>query len=222
MHRILPGFVALLLLAVPSLQAQTCQGLASFSSSPLQVIGEASLTGESSAFGAGLAYGLPQGPFAEAVVARRAHENFGGSSVDVVAAAGYDLAFGKASLLHLCPVAAAGVQLGPNNAFNSGVERSRRSAQLGLTFGAELTPQRRWNVIPTFAVSYAFQRDQAEDAAGAVLFRIDDAYALAQIGMGLVFKSTLSLRPSVDLPLGLSGGEPSVGLTVGYSLGKRR
>jgi hypothetical protein len=114
------------------------------------------------------------------------------------------------------------VQLGPNNAFNSGVERSRRSAQLGLTFGAELTPQRRWNVIPTFAVSYAFQRDQAEDAAGAVLFRIDDAYALAQIGMGLVFKSTLSLRPSVDLPLGLSGGEPSVGLTVGYSLGKRR
>src|SRR5919107_579728 len=222
MLRILPGFLAVLLLGLPSLQAQTCQGLASFSSSPFQLIGEASLTGESSAFGGGIAYGLRHGPLAEAAVSRRVHENFEGSSVDVAATAGYDFSFGKASLLHLCPIAAVGAQLGPNNAFNSGVERSRRSAQLGLSFGAELAPQRRWNVIPTLALSYALQRDQAEDAAGAVLFRIDGAYALAQLGMGLVFKSTLSLRPSIDLPLGLEGGEPTVGLTVGYSLGKRR
>ena len=222
MRRILPGFLALILWGAQSLQAQTCQGLASFSSSPLQLTGEASLTGESSAFGGGLAYGLPHGPFAEASVAHRMHESFEASSIDVSASAGYDFSFGKASLLHLCPIAGVGAQLGPNNSFNSRVERSRRSAQLGLSFGAELGPQRRWNVIPTLALSYALQRDQAKDAAGAVLFRIDDTYALAQLGLGLVFKSTLSLRPSIDLPLGLEGGEPSVGLTVGYSLGRRR
>jgi hypothetical protein len=222
MRRILPGFLALILLSAPSIQAQTCQGLASFSGSPLQVTGEASLTTESSAFGGGLAYGLPQGPFAEVAVARRVHENFGGSSVDVTAAMGYDLAFGEGSLLHLCPLAGAGVQLGPNNTFNSGVKRSRRSAQMGLTFGAELTPQRLWNIIPSFALSYAFQRDQAEDAGGAVLFQIDDGYTLAQLGLGLVFKSTVSLRPYIDLPLWSEGGEPGVGLTVGYALGKRR
>jgi len=222
MRRILPAFLALLLLSARSIQAQTCQGLASFSGSPLQVTGEASLTHESSALGGGLVYGLPQGPFAEAAVARRAHENFGGSSVDVAAALGYELAFGHGSLLHLCPLAGAGVQLGPNNAFNSGVKRSRRSAQIGLSFGAELTPQRLWNIIPTFALSYAFQRDQAEDANGGVLFQIDDGYTLAQLGLGLVFKSTVSLRPYIDLPLWSEGGEPGVGLTVGYALGKRR
>ena len=222
MRRILPGFVALLLLSAPSIQAQTCQGLASFSGSPLQITGEASLTPASSALGGGLAYGLPQGPFAEAAVARRDHENFGGSSVDVTAAMGYDLTFGQGSLLHLCPLAGAGIQLGPNNAYNSGVRRSHRSAQVGLTFGAELSPQRRWNIIPTLALSYAFQRDQAEDAGGAMLFQIDDAYALAQLGLGVVFKSTVSLRPYIDLPLGAEGGEPGVGLTIGYAPGKRR
>jgi hypothetical protein len=222
MRRILPGFLALLLLGVPSIQAQTCQGLASFLGSPVQVTGEASLTNESSAFGGGLAYGLPQGPFAEAAVARRIHENFGGSSVDVAAGMGYDLAFGQESRLHLCPLAEVGVQLGPNNAFNSGVKRSRRSAQLGLTFGAELSPERRWNVIPTFSLSYAAQRDKAEDVGGAVLFQIDDGYALTQLGLGMVFKNTVSLRPYIDLPLWSGGGEPGVGLTVGYSLGKRR
>ena len=70
-------------------------------------------------------------------------------------------------------------------------------------------------------VTEATRKHQAEDAGGAVLFRIDDTYALAQLGVGLVFKSTLSLRPSIDLPLGLEGGEPTVGLTVGYSFGRR-
>jgi hypothetical protein len=222
MRRILPGFLALLLLSAPSIQAQTCQGLASFLGSPLQVTGEASLTNESNAFGGGLAYGLPQGPFAEAGVARRVHENFGGSSLDVAAAMGYDFTFGQGNHLHLCPLAGVGVQLGPNNAFNSGVKRSRHSAQLGLTFGAELSPERRWNIIPTFALSYAFQRDQADDNGGAVLFQIDDGYTLAQLGLGMVFKSTVSLRPYIDLPLWSEGGEPSLGLTVGYALGKRR
>jgi hypothetical protein len=222
MRRILPGFLALLLLGAPSIQAQTCQGLASFFGSPLQVTGEASVTNESRAFGAGMAYGLPQGPFAEAAVARRVHENFGGSSVDVSGVAGYDFAFGQGSLLHLCPLAGFGVQVGPNNAFNSGVRRSRRLAQVGLTFGAELSPQRRWNIIPTLALSYALQRDQAENVAGAVLFQIDDGYTLAQLGLGVVFKATVSLRPYIDLPLWSEGGEPGVGLTVGYALGKRR
>jgi hypothetical protein len=221
MRRIILHSVVLLLLSVPSAQAQTCQGLASFAASRLQLTGDASLTGESSALGGGLAYGLPQGPFGEAAVARRAHENYGGSSLDVSAAAGYDFAFGHNSLVHLCPLAGAAVQLGPNNTFSSSVERSRQSAQLGLTLGAELTPERRWNVIPLVALSYAYQRDQAKDRSGDLLFRIDDSYVLAQLGLGLVFKSTISLRPYIDLPLWLEGGEPSVGLTVGYSLGKR-
>jgi hypothetical protein len=219
MRRILPCFVALIVLT-SSARGQSCQGLSSFSTSPLQLTGEASLTGDSRAVGAGVAAGFPRGPFGQVAVANRTHENFGGSSIGVAAAAGYAVPLGSASRVHLCPVIGGMLEMGPNNAFGSGVERSRRSAQLGVAIGTELSPVRQWNIIPSAGLFYAFQRDQAEDAGGAVLFQIDDYYALAQLGVGLVFKSRLSLRPYVDLPLSLPSTEPTVGLTVGYSIGK--
>lgn len=222
MHRILLGSLALLLLNAPLGRAQGCQGLGSFASGPVQVTGEASLTGESRAVGAGLAYGFPRGPFGELALASRAHENYGGSSLDVGAAGGYEIPLGHESRVHLCPVVAGGLQIGPNHAFNSDVERSRQSARLGLALGTELSPLARWNVIPMFALSYAYQKDEAKNQAGAVLFQISDHYALAQLGIGLVYKATVSLRPYLDLPLSLEGGEPTVGLTIGYGFGRRR
>jgi hypothetical protein len=116
---------------------------------------------------------------------------------------------------------AGALQLGPNNAFNSDVERLSQSARIGLSVGTELAPFRRWNVVPAFALSYAYQRDEAKNQAGDVLFHISDYYTLAQLGVGFVYRSTLSLRPYVDLPLWLDGGTPSVGLMVGYGLSKR-
>jgi hypothetical protein len=219
MRRILPGFLALILLS-HSAQGQGCQGLSSFVHSPFQLTGDASLTGESNALGAGLGIGFPRGPFGHVAVANRSNQNFGGSSLDLAASAGYQVSMGQGSRIHVCPVLSAALGVGPNNAFNSGVDRSHRSAQLGVSVGAELTPLRRWNVIPTFAMSYAYQKDEATDNTGATLFQIDDYFTLIQLGVGVVFKSTLSLRPYVDLPLSLGVGDPTVGFTVGYSFGK--
>ena len=222
LRRILPVCLALVLTAAPAVRAQSCQGLPSFSTSPLQVTGQASLTWRSDALGAGLSYGFPRGPFGQMTVASRTHENFGGSSIDVGGVAGYEIPLGAESRVHLCPVLAGSLELGPNNAFNSDVQRLRQSAHLGLTVSTELRPMQRWNVVPTFGLAYGYQNDEAKDHAGTVLFKIDDYYTLAQVGVGLVYKSTLSLRPYVDLPLWLSGGEPTVGLVVGYGLGKKR
>ncbi len=221
LRRILPVSLALVLTLAPAVSSQSCQGLPSFSTSPLQVTGEASLTWRSDALGAGLSYGFPRGPFGQMSVASRTHENFGGSSVDVGGAAGYEISFGHESRVHLCPVIAGALEIGPNNAFNSDVKRLRQSAHLGFAVSAELRPMQRWNVVPTVGLAYAYQNDEAKDHAGSVLFQIADHYTLAQLGVGLVYKSTLSLRPYVDLPFWLSGGEPTVGLVVGYGFGKR-
>src|SRR4026208_195720 len=93
-RRILPVCLALILTAAPALRAQSCQGLPSFSTSPLQVTGEASLTWPSHALGAALRHCLPRGPFGQMSVASRTHENFGGSSIDVGGAAGYEIPVG--------------------------------------------------------------------------------------------------------------------------------
>jgi hypothetical protein len=221
MHRILLGSLALVLLSGPAAWGQSCQGLPSFSGNPLQVNGQASLTTESNAVGGGLSAGLAAGPFGQVSLASRAHQDFGGSSIDVGAATGYEFTLGQGSRVHLCPIVAGALQLGPNHAFNSNVERLSQSARIGLSVGTELAPFRRWNVVPAFALSYAYQRDEAKNQAGDVLFHISDYYTLAQLGVGFVYRSTLSLRPYVDLPLWLDGGTPSVGLMVGYGLGKR-
>jgi len=221
LRRILPVSLALVLTVAPAVRGQSCQGLPSFSTSPLQVTGEASLTWRSDALGAGLRYGFPRGPFGQMSVASRTHENFGGSSLDLGGAAGYEISFGAESRVHLCPVIAGALEIGPNNAFNSDVKRLRQSAHLGFAVSAELRPMQRWNVVPTVGLAYAYQNDEAKDHAGSVLFQIADHYTLAQLGVGLVYKSTLSLRPYVDLPFWLSGGEPTVGLVVGYGFGKR-
>jgi hypothetical protein len=220
MRRILLGSLALVLLHAPGAVAQSCQGLASFSDGRLVLSGDASLASQSSAVGGGIAYGFPQGPFGQMAVASRSHDNFGGSSLDLGAAAGYQISFGREARVHLCPVLGGALELGPNNAFNGDVHRSRRSIQAGLSLGAEITPGRRWNVVPSFGLFYAYQRDAARDQAGDQLFQIDDYYTMAQLGLGLVFKSTLSIRPYVDLPLWLAVGQPSVGVTLGYSFGK--
>jgi hypothetical protein len=221
MRRILPASLALVLLVAPAVRAQTCQGLPSFATAQVQVNGEASLTAESNAVGGGISGGLPAGPFGQVSLANRTHQDFGRSSLDVGAATGYEFALGQGSRVHLCPVLAGALQLGPNNAFNSDVHRLSQSARIGLSVGTELAPFGRWNVVPAFALSYAYQRDEAKDQAGAMLFRISDYYTLAQLGIGFVYKSTLSLRPYVDLPLWLDGGVPTVGVMVGYGLGRR-
>jgi hypothetical protein len=75
------------------------------------------------------------------------------------------------------------------------------------------------NVVPSAGIAFGYAREKAENAAGATLFEIDDTYALAQVGVGILLDANLSVRPNIEIPLGLDGGEPVLGLTVGYNFG---
>ena len=63
---------------------------------------------------------------------------------------------------------------------------------------------------------------QAESSAGVSLFRIAETYGFAQLHVGIVVNHNLSIRPGVEMPLGLEGGDATMGLTVGYRFGGRR
>lgn len=207
----------MLSIAQGAISAQTCRGLASFSAGPVQVSGEGSMTLESNAVGAGVAYGLTKGFFADGSIASRSIDTFSGSSLELGAGAGYETAFGK---FHVCPQASAVLGLGPNKPFGAGEDRSSRSALLGVAAGTLAGTVREWQIIPTFALSYAYRKDQAQDGAGTMLFQISDHYALAQLGVGLVLRN-LSIRPQLDLPLSFVNSDPSVGITLSYNFGRR-
>jgi hypothetical protein len=197
-------------------------GLASFSAGPAQVTGKGSLTLESTSLKAGIGYGLPTSGFGSVAFGTTSNDNFGGSSLEVGATAGYQITLGHAGAMQLCPVASFGRGFGPKNSFNSGVDRSQVSASVGLAMATSFVVNPRLHVVPSVGLSYAYRKDQARNSAGASLFEIAEHYALAQIGVGLVLDSNISVRPGVDLPLGLNVSDPSIGLTVSYGFGRRR
>lgn len=216
MRRTLVLSVAVLSIAHASASAQICRGLASFSTGPVQVSGEGSLTPESNAIGASLAYGLTHGLFGDASIGTRSSDTFRGSSLELGAGAGYDIEVGK---LHVCPAGSFGLGMGPTKPLGAGEDRSSRSARLGVSVGTIVGTSVRWQLVPTLALSYAYRKDQARDNAGTTLFEISDHYALAQVGLGLVLRN-LTIRPHVDLPLSFASGDPTVGLTLGYNFGR--
>ena len=195
--------------------------MASFSTGPVQLIGEGSITPESDEIGAGLGFGLPAGPFGGIQIATRSNDTFGGSSLELSGGAGYQFDVGPANRFHLCPMAAVGLGIGPNHAFGSGVQRSSRTALLGITVGSTVLTRPNWVMIPSLGLSYAYRKDQADSQDGASLFAITDHYALAQLGLGFVVNTSFSIRPHLDVPIAPDQGGPTVGLTLGYNFGKR-
>jgi hypothetical protein len=88
---------------------------------------------------------------------------------------------------------------------------------VGVNVGAVLGNNPRMRVIPSAGLAYAYGQVKAENDAGTTLFEISDRYALAQLGVGIILNQNISLRPNVDIPLDLEGGEATFGLTVGYN-----
>jgi hypothetical protein len=184
------------------------------------VTGEGSLTAESSTLSAGLGYGLPQSIFGSVAVGKSSSEAFGGSSLDLEAGVGYQISLGKTGQSQLCPTASVGLGIGPRNTIGSGVDRSNRSALVGLAFGTSFVATPGIQIVPSVGLSYAYRKDRAQDNAGATLFEISDHYGLAQLGLGFILHSNLSIRPRMDIPLGFDVTDPTFGLSLSYNFGK--
>lgn len=214
--------IALVALLSAPARGQTCLGLASYSGGPVQVSGKGSLTSQSSSFEAGLGYGLPTSVFGSVAFGTTSNGNFGGSSREVGATVGYQIALGRTGAIQLCPVASFGLGFGPKSTFSSGVDRSQKTASVGVALATSFVAGPRIKIVPSVALSYAYQQDKAENNAGANLFQIADHFALAQVGVGLVLDSNISVRPGVDIPLSLNVNDPSFALTVSYSFGHKR
>jgi hypothetical protein len=213
--------VSLVLLAIlsASVRAQTCLGLAAYSGAPLQITGNGWLSSEASSFGAGLGYGRPNSVFGGLAIGTTTNDALGGRALELGGSLGYQIPLGNAAQFHLCPVVNLGMGIGPNNSFNSGVDRSNQTASTGIVLATSLFASPRLKVVPTVGLAYAYRQDKAENAAGANLFEITYHYARLQLGVGLVLNSNVSIRPSADIPLGLVGSDPTFGMVLGYNFG---
>ena len=198
--------------------AQTCLGLASFSSGKMQVSGNGQFQDGANRFGAGFNYGMPAGIFAGASLSSTSYEAADASSLGIGANVGYQLTLGKSANIHVCPVAGFELGMGPDDDASE-TDASSQNANLGFSLGTTLRGSPRMQIIPTVGLGLAYSKQKLEVASASSEF--SDTYGQAQLGVGLVFNQSIAVRPSVSIPLGLDGSDPTFGVTVAYSFGSK-
>jgi len=220
MRRSLVVSLALLAIVRSPAVAQTCMGLASFSNAPIQFTGNGTFSSGVNSFGATVGYGMQSGLWSNVGVQTLSIDGVESHPLSIGARAGYEAALGKSrTQIHVCPNASFAFGNGPDAPdFNA----STQDATLGLNFGTVMGGSNpRMKIIPTAGISWAHSKISAKDDAGTDLGSVSDSYGLAQFGLGLVMNQNISIRPSVEIPLGLEGSDARFGVTLGYNFGSK-
>jgi hypothetical protein len=201
--------------------AQTCAGLASFDA-PLQIAPYGSFADGVRSFGGRLGYGGPASAFGTVQVGTTSFDNIDESSLDLGAGLGYQLETGS---VHVCPNVTGFYMMGPKNiALGNGVglDISEYAVSGGITVGTAAGSS-NFQVVPSVGFDVVYDKVKVEvydDFASAEESQAE-TYGLATLGLGLVFSSTMSLRPTVAIPIGLDGSEAYFGLMVAFNVGPR-
>jgi opacity protein-like surface antigen len=202
--------------------AQTCQGLASFNAGQLQVAGSAQFAEFSKTWGANVTYGMPSGIYGGAALSTESFDNDGGSSLGIGAHAGYQMKLGQSGKLNLCPVARLQLGMGPDDEAND-LNGSQTHGHFGLALGTEMGSTRQMRIIPTAGLGLQYSKYSEEDTSpGGGTLEASETYGLARVGVGFVFNQQISVRPTIDIPVGSDvSSDPVFGLTVGYNFGSK-
>jgi outer membrane protein with beta-barrel domain len=221
MRRSLVVSLALLAIVRSPVVAQTCQGLASFSAGQMQVGANAQFSDLTNAWGASFTYGVPSGIYAGADLSTRSFDGIDPNSLGIGAHAGYQMNLGRSGKMHLCPVASLSLGMGPDDEA-ADINSSSTDAHLGFALGTSMGTNPRMQILPTAGLGLQYSKVKVEDTSpGGSTFEGSDTYGLARVGVGFIFNNQISVRPTVDIPLGLDNGDATFGVTVGYSFGSK-
>jgi hypothetical protein len=226
MRRSLVVSLALLAIVRSPAVAQTCQGLASFSAGQMQVVGNAQFPEGAKVWGASISYGIPSGLYAGADLSTTSFDAPDGvdspSSLGIGAHAGYQMKLGRTGKVNLCPVAQLALGMGPDDDAAE-INGSSTDAHFGLALGTEMGSTPRMRIIPTAGLGLQYRKEKIEDTSpGGGTLEGSETYGLARLGVGFVFNQQISVRPTIDIPVGSDVfNDPTFGLSVGYNFGSK-
>lgn len=226
MRRSLMVPLALLAIVKSPAAAQTCQGLASYSAGQLQVAANAQFPEARKVWGGSITYGVPSGIYGGADLSTTSFDAPEGvdapSSLGVGVHAGYQMKLGRTGKMALCPVANLALGMGPDNDAAE-INSSTTDLHFGLALGTEMGANRQMRILPTAGLGLQYSKLKIEDnGPGGETVEGSETYALARLGVGFVFNQQISVRPTVDIPVGSDvSNDPAFGITVGYNFGSK-
>lgn len=244
-----PWVVALTLLgalAPVALPAQVCGGFPSLVERGHRIAGSLALHPNASSLAASLTVGRKA--WGSIGVGRTRDGELDASTLDVSLEAGADLPVDGARRLFLCPIAALSAALGPHDFLLSGANYDTFTGALGFIVAPAVERPRAISVLPYVGLRFALDEitftpsayARREGASGRGWDH--DVYGLLSVGLGLTLGQTLTIRPELRVPLGQTashrgrslggpyafaaplgreGDETSLGITVGFTFGRR-
>jgi hypothetical protein len=196
--------------------AQTCQGVASFGSGPARVGAALDVSDNVKTYGAQLAVGAATGPFASASLSRAEYDNVTNAGVGIGVTGGFAIAVTQG--VQFCPLASFGYESGPDVGSSVGtVSSSAHAVGFGGSFGGTVPATPSVDFVPSIGAQYVIQ--QASATALGTSVSSSTNFTAIQIGAGFVFNRTVTLRPAVSIPVGLTSGKSTFELVFAFNFG---
>lgn len=203
-------------IAATPLAAQTCLGAPSFADAPWAAVGAITSGNNASELGATLRYGKPMGMFFGGTLSRVDFDGTDENSVAVGLQIGHELHQAARPNISICPMGSIARGYGPD--FGA-TEVSTIMLTGGVTAGGTIAVGEDVVGAPFVGAHFVHLRGTLETAG------IDNTdtenYLTLNGGFGFVISRTFGITPSVSIPFGLEGADPTFTLSVQYNFGRK-
>ena len=209
-------------LAASTADAQTCQGYSSFSSGSLRAGAGANYSENMNSYGGGLAFSPRNGKmFVGGTVGHTSFDGTDETAISYGGQGGLQIELGGQQAFQVCPVIGLDYIGGPKNQGGAVGDISSMSFYGGMQIGARYRGSPSLELVPTTGLT--IQRASVS-FSGTATEPDAETYALISLGSGFVYNRNLTVRPSVDIPMGLAGAEKTFQIAVSYNFmgGSRR
>lgn len=204
-------------LTTATAEAQVCEGRPGRAAGNVALSAAFASGSDASQFGVGIT-GLGSAAYGSASIGSISYEDFSGSTTAIGGSLGYQLAVGATGRAQLCPYFGVEFGFGPNDIGGTGIDLSARAFSAGLSWGFRAVESGDFNMIPTIGAGFGSTSVKLTD--GVDELTESDTYGQVHLGLGMVFAKRFSIAPSVSIPVGLEGADPTFGITLSLSLGK--
>ncbi|MCC6929793.1 MAG: hypothetical protein IT359_12505 [Gemmatimonadaceae bacterium] len=197
--------------------AQACLGLGSLTAQPANATFTALFTDGAKAldarvgFGSSIAFGGVSAQLSD-------YDAIGGTGKTIAVDGGLSFVTGEKRNVSVCPIASLGHTSFPDGG-QSTYNASSTDGGAGVALGARVGTTSSLALIPFASLQAVYSR---VSVSGPGTDGSDtDTYGVLSGGVSFALSETLLVRPLVQIPLGLDGGNASYGIGVSFGFGKR-
>ena len=204
--------------------AQRCTGTASFASGKGRVAVGALLSDGVKSYGLDLAMGQDKRAFASGTYSRTTFDNASFALTGLGGTVGWQFGLGDGSRVELCPIAAVSYLSGSHGFGASYVDVSSTSFGFGGSIGFVASSSASFELVP----AAGYQHFSTDSKATVTTFGNNStgtgssSYGIVSVSAGFVFNRNVTLRPIIEVPVGIDNGKASYGVGIGLNFGSRK